>query len=94
MYVIFVDEAIHWACCDHLIAKDADTWHQVFLRCWARYFGPPKVIVSDQEGAVIGDFIGKACEAYDIERDLQGSEGHTRTGLAERRLGLIKLAAL
>eukprot|EP00959_Pyramimonas_sp_CCMP1952_P323558 6771163-Pyramimonas_sp.AAC.1 len=88
MYVIFADEAIHWACCEFLARKDAETWRQVFLRCWARYFGPPKVLVSDQEGAVIEDFIGKACEAYDMERDLQGSEGHTRAGLAERRLGL------
>ena len=94
MYIILMDEAIHWACCEFLPQKTAEVWHQVFLNVWVKYFGPPHFIVSDQEGSVISDLIGKACEAYDMDRDLQGSEGHTRTGMVERRLGIVKLAAL
>ena len=43
---------------------------------------------------MISELISTACEAFDIQRDLAGSQGHTKTGLAERRLGLIKLGAL
>ena len=74
--------------------KTAEEWHEVFLHCWIRYFGAPRIIVSDQEGADVSDLISTACEAYDIGRDLQGSEGHTRTGMVERRIGIVKLAAL
>ena len=51
-------------------------------------------LVSDQEGAVISDMFSKCCEAYNINRDLAGSESHTKTGIAERRISLIKLTAL
>ena len=42
----------------------------------------------------MSDLISRACEAFDIQRDFARSEGHTETGLAERRLGVIKLGAL
>ena len=93
-YVIFVDEAIRWALSQFLANKTAQEWYTVFLNHWVRYFGPPRTIVSDQEGAVISDLISRACETFEIDRDLQGSEGHTKTGLAERRLGIVKLGAL
>ena len=57
-------------------------------------FPAPLCLASDQESVVISDLIGRAREAYNIERDLIGSEGHTATGVCERRLGLVKLAAL
>ena len=43
---------------------------------------------------MVSEMISRACEAFDIDRDLAGSEGHTKTGLAERRLGIVKLGAL
>jgi len=93
-YVIFVDECIHWALSSFCPSKTADDWYRVFVTDWCRYFGPPRCLVSDQEGAVVSDLLSRACEAFDIDRDLAGSEGHTKTGLAERRLGVIKLGAL
>ena len=89
-----MDEAIRWALCCHLQSKERNEWFRVFLIGWVRYFGPPLTVTSYQEGAVISDRIGRACEAYNIERDLTGSEGHTATGVCERPLGLVKLAAL
>ena len=94
LYIILVGEAIRDCVCNDLSTRDSSTWLQVFLNVWVRYFGAPHVIVSDQEGAVISDLVGKACEAFDIDRDLQGSEERARTGIAERKLGIIKLAAL
>ena len=52
------------------------------------------MLASDQEGAVVSELLSRACDAYDMERDLAGSEGHTRTGVAERRLGVVKVGAL
>ena len=69
-----MDEAIRYSVCENLPSKTADTWLQVFLNVWVRYFGAPHFIVSDQEGAVISDLVGKACEAFGMDRDLQGSE--------------------
>ena len=86
-YIISVDEGIRWALCCHLQSKERNEWFRVFLIGWVRYFGPPLTLTSDQEGAVISDLIGRACEAYNIERDLTGPEGHTATGVCERRLG-------
>ena len=76
------------------VLKEQDEYFRVFLACWIRYFGAPLTLVSDQEGAVISDMFGRVCEAFTIKRDLAGSDGHTRTGIAERRLGIVKLGAL
>ena len=93
-YVIYVDECIRYAVAAFIGDKKPHTWYTVFVANWVRYFGPCMTLVSDQEGAVVSDMISRACEAFDINRDLGGSEGHTKTGLAERRLGIVKLGAL
>ena len=67
------------------------------LRLWFRVFGPPRVLTSDQEGSVSGDFAGAELERLSIIRRPKGSdpEGrHTGTGLAERHIGMTKLAML
>jgi hypothetical protein len=93
-YIIFLDECIRWTLCSHLLSKSSDDWLKVFVTDWCGYFGPPKILFSDQEGPVISDLLSRACEAYGIDRDLSGSEGHTRTGVAERKIGFVKLGAL
>ena len=67
------------------------------LANWLRYFGPPKILKSDQEGAIKGDEFALTCERYSIHRHLAGSDGsgtHTSTGLAEAHIKLVKTAAL
>ncbi len=80
-YIIFVDECIRWTLCSHLLSESSDDWHKVFVTDWCGYCGPPKVLGSDQEGAIISDLISRACEAYGLDRDLSRSEGHTRPEL-------------
>ena len=53
-----------------------------------------KCICSDQEGAVISDFVGLLTEKFTMERDLAGSEGHTGASLAERHIQLTQISAL
>lgn len=93
-YIIWVDEATRYCIASFMSSKEQDEYFRVFLACWIRYFGAPLTLVSDQEGAVISDMFGRVCEAFTIKRDLAGSDGHTRTGIAERRLGIVKLGAL
>ena len=93
-YVIWVDQATRYAVSHLLQSKDSHEWLKTFLANWVRYFGAPITLVSDQEGAVISDMLGRACEAFGMERELAGSETHTRTGMAERRIGVVKLASL
>ena len=72
------------------------------MRGWFRYFGPPKVFLSDQEGALAGDAFAALCDALEVYRWLAGSDPerlkgggkHTSTGLAEKHIDLIKLAML
>ena len=86
---------MHSICCGSLLGdKKPQIWYTTFVSVWVRYFGPCLTLVSDQEGADISDLISRTCEAFDINRDLAGSEGHTKTGLAERRLGITKIGAL
>ena len=88
-YIIYVDECIHWALCSPLSSKQSDEWYRVFVQDWIRYFGPPQTLVSDQEGAVIGDLISRTCEAFSIDRDLAGSEGHTKKAWLKDVLELL-----
>ena len=62
-------------------SKTADKWYRGFAKGWCRYFA-------------ISDLISRACAAFDIDHDLAICEGHTKTGLAERRLGICKIGAL
>ena len=94
IYIIWVDQATRWTLAQHMATKDKEEYLRIFLSHWVRYFGAPVTIVSDQEGAVISDLIGRACEAFGMTRELAGSEGHTRTGIAERKIGVVKLTAL
>ena len=60
---------------------------------WIRLFGPPRFFVTDQEGAIKSDLVGKCCERFNIDRDFGGSQGHTAAPMAERRIEIIRLGA-
>ena len=63
------------------------------MDAWIRYFGPPVCIVSDQEGALLSEFVGRCCERFSIARDFGGSQGHTGAPLAERRIEIVRATA-
>ena len=93
-YIILIDECIRYAVVAHLENKTATCWYEATFEHWIRLFGPMGCLASDQEGAVISDLIGIACEKFNIDRDLGGSYGHSAAQVAERRLAIIKLGAL
>ena len=76
-FIILVDECIRWCLVEELSRKAADEWLSVVFRSWIRYFGPMVDLVTDQEGAITSDLVGKGCEKFGITRDFGGSQGHT-----------------
>jgi len=91
MYVIFVDECTRYKVAARLHSKDAEEWKSILLNQWIRYFGAPKRLTSDQEGAVIAETTAAALERFNISLSLAGSEGHTGAALAESHIRLLKL---
>ena len=82
--------------------RSYETIRNCLMKGWFRFFGPPKVFLIDQEGALAGDAFAVLCDKFRIERWLAGSDPghlakggkHTATGLAEKHADLIKLAML
>ena len=79
------------------MSKDAQSLGKVLLLGWFRYFGPPRVLRSDQEGGIKAEEFAKICDRFSIHRQLGGSDAsgkHTTTGLPETHIGLVKGASL
>lgn len=94
IYVVLFDDCIRYALAGRLQDKTPMEWLRVAFDIWIRYFGSMVILASDQEGAVISDLVGIACEKFDIQREFGGSYGHSSAPAAERRLSIIKLGAL
>ena len=57
-----VDEHLKYKQCDEMLRKTADDLLKAMVRCWIRFFGPPQLVLSDQESAIKGDILGKAMD--------------------------------
>lgn len=62
-------------------------WRSKFITNWIRYYGRLLTIVTDQTDVVISEMFRNEYDAY-------GSETHTRTGVVEQRLGIVKVDVL
>ena len=47
---------------------------EVLSKGWLRYFGPPKIFLADEDGALVGEDSGRLCDKYGIEKWLAGSD--------------------
>lgn len=61
-----------------------------FLQCWVQYFGTPKRIRCDLEGAFRGELLSSYCQSRDIELVFVPAEHHEATGDIERAVGELK----
>ena len=93
-FLIMVDECIRWCITAPLVDKTAATLLRAVFDSWIQYFGPMLVIAFDQEGGITSEMCSVMCEKFCITRDLGGSQGHGGAPVAERRLAIVKLAAL
>ena len=92
-----IDEATRYKVVAVLPDKTAKTLCRIMLYAWLRYFGSPRTVVSDQEGAIKSETYEAVCDRYSMHRVLAGSDAkgeHSTTGLAEKHIQLIKLGSL
>ena len=76
-----------------MVDKTPNTFLNVMLDKWLRYFGPMLTLVVDQEGAIVSDTVSKFCDRYGIRRIFAGTDDHTLTGLAERYIFIVRTAS-
>ena len=95
--MLLIDEATRYKVAALLLSKDAKTLGRVLLYSWLRYFGPPRVLKSDQEGGIRSETFAAVCDRYSMHRLLAGSDDtgqHTHTGLVEKHVQLVKASSL
>jgi hypothetical protein len=66
--MLMIDEATRYKISALCVTKDAKTLGKILLHTWFRYFGPPKIAKSDQEGGVKAEEFAKLCDRYSIHR--------------------------
>ena len=92
VFILLIDECTRYKLVDVLKSRTYDDISSVFSKGWLRYFGPPRIFLTDQEGALVGEDFGRLCDKYGVERWLAGSDPHhlgrggkhTANGLAEQ----------
>lgn len=94
IFLLMIDSAISWKVVKDLIDKMGPTTFWAMLEAWFRYFGPPRILEPDQEGDATSDWFTYEAERLSITLRFKGSQGHTGTGLAERHIQLVEVAAL
>ena len=80
--MLMIDQAIRFKVSWPLESKDAPALGRALLKACMVYFGPPKMIVSDQEGGIKSDDFAWICDRFSIHRRLAGSDAsgkHTST---------------
>ena len=101
-FIILADECARYKFAAELKDKSFESISECLLLGWFRYFGPPKIFMCDQDGALSGDAFARVCDKFSISRWLAGSDPnnlgkggkHTTTGLAEKHIDLLKLSML
>ena len=99
---MFIDELFKYKQTDVIDDRTFQTLSSVWLQVWIRFFGPPVNFTVDQEGALASTECAMMCDRFNTRRILAGSDPqrgkiggkHTKTGLAERHIALLKLTIL
>ena len=93
-FMLLVDECIRWKTGDHVANKTAPVLLTNIFKLWIRLWGPPKNILTDQEGGLVSAAADTFFDRFRIHRKLVGKDGATSKGLVERHIQLVKLAML
>ena len=101
-YLLLIDELFRYKQAGNLVDRSFETLSTFMLQQWFRTFGPPCHLTVDQEGGLAGIAMACVCDKFKIQRHVAGSDPsssgrqakHTRTGLAEKPVDLLKLTML
>ena len=75
-FIILVDECTRYKFAEEIPNRSYEAILECLMKGWIRYFGPPKILICDQEGALAGDAFAHVCDKFDVERWLAGSDPH------------------
>ena len=74
VFIIVVDECTRYKFAEEIPNRSYDAIQECLQKGWFRYFGPLKIFLCDQEGALSGDAFAHVCDKFYIERWLAGSD--------------------
>ena len=94
-FQLHIDELFKYKSCDMIANEFHEVLCRTFMSSWCRFFGPPVVLKTDQEGALTGTEFATVCDRLMIQLMLVGStEKHTVTGTVERYISIVKAIML
>ena len=86
-----VDEALRFTVLALADYKDTHSLMTIFRREWIKWFGPPKIVRSDKEGAFSGDEFGIEMERLGIQRELVvAGQQHSYLGILDRQVQIVR----
>ena len=97
IFLITVDEATRYKIATRCSGRFLKDILSALMNSWIRYFGPMRVLVTDQESSLMTVAAGEELQRLGIERRPAGTtsgrqgQKHTTTGLVEKHIDLIKL---
>ena len=96
-FVLMVDVATRYKVSYETDSRELQDLLKGVMQHWIRYFGPMRILTSDQETALMAPSAATEFERLCITRNPKGTtsgaagQQHTGTGLIERHVALIKL---
>eukprot|EP00435_Cladocopium_sp_Y103_P061866 s1483_g23.t1 len=100
LFMLVIDEATRYKVAAKCPGRYLRDLLNTLMTSWIRYFGPMRVIVTDQESSFMTVAAGDEFQRLSIERRPAGTtsgrqgQRHTTTGLVEKHVDLIKLTML
>lgn len=97
-FQVMIDEASSYAAVGFLFQHHVQEGRNVsspemlesFHKCWIQYFGYPKILKLDREGAHRGREVEEWGESYGVEIQAIPAEAHGHIGKVERLIGSLK----
>ena len=96
-YLLTIDEATRYKIATRCEGRELSNIMDALMRSWIRYFGPMRVLVSDQERSMMSVDAGSELQRLGITRQPGGTttkhqgKQHTATGLVEKHVDLTKI---
>ena len=99
-FLLIIDVATRYKTAVMVAGRDLSSGLRAVLQHWLRYFGPMKIMVSDQESCWMGHEAAAELERLGVRRlpagaTRGGAQGqHTATGIVEKHIDLVKLTMM
>ena len=83
-----IDACTRWSSVQLLPNREYSSIIDGFAACWLRLFGPPALVLSDQEGALVSDLISDWMDRRGIQVNFRARGEHC--GMVERHKNILR----